>query len=452
MISLLKQLVMTVLVLLVGLAGLVWIKPDIGREILASDIPMKEEVRQAILLVAPEAGEPAPERAGAPGRGAFGAGGDTPVVAAPVTEMRAQSELKALASAQAVRSVTVYADNTSGVIEEVLVASGEAVEAGQPLVRLERSSQTVALDRAELAVRSAEDKLTRFRQLLQRNAATSVELSDVERERDAAMLDLREARIALSKREIRAPIDGRVGILDVERGTLVESSTVIATIDARDELKLVFYTPERFLSDIDIGTTLSAVSVARPQEVYSGRITAIDSRVAEDSRTVRTEGVIANEGDRLRPGMAFAVTMPLEGETYLATDPLAVVWERTGPFVWAVREDKAVKAPVRIVERQVDHVLVVSDNLKAGDIVVVEGVQSMRDGLDVDVELRDVGEAPQTAERPEGTDVSSAASPAPAPALAAAAATSDQSAGASPQAGGEGAMVPLPRNADRSGS
>ncbi|EAU43152.1 putative transport protein [Fulvimarina pelagi HTCC2506] len=448
MLSFLKQIVVTALILTLGLAGLIWVKPEIGRTILAWDIPYKDTLRQGVAMIAPEAAQPAPEQAQGPGRGSFGGGGTTPAIASPVTLEASRTDLKTLASAEAIRSVTVVPDNTSGVIEEVLVSSGQQVSAGQSLVRLESSTEAVAVDRASLTVQAAEDKLSRFQQLRQRNASTNVEVSDAARELDSARLDLREARIALSKREIRAPIDGRIGIVQVERGSLVEESTEIATIDARDQLKLVFFTPERYLTDIDIGTDLTAVPVARPDQTYEGEIAAIDSRVAEDSRTVRTEGVIVNRDDRLRPGMSFTVTVALDGETYLATDPLAVVWERSGPFVWVVRDDRAGKAPVRIVQRDIDRVLVVSNALEDGDLVVVEGIQSMREGLDLDVEVRDVAPSAEMsqADRPI---VAAEANPTE---DVGAASSDGEDQSRSVESGRERSGVPVPETADRSGS
>ena len=80
------------------------------------------------------------------------------------------------------------------------------------------------------------------------------------------------------------------------------------------------------------------------------------------------------------------ITFALDGKDYLATDPLAVVWERKGPFVWKVVEGKAEKAPVRIIQRDVDRVLVISDALQPDDLVVVEGIQAMRPGAEIEIE------------------------------------------------------------------
>ncbi|MEE2950651.1 MAG: efflux RND transporter periplasmic adaptor subunit [Pseudomonadota bacterium] len=385
MLAVLRQIIVTALVVILGVGALVAVKPEAGRALLSSDLPLPGVARDAIVWIAPEAGEPAKDLAQGPGPGRRGSGKIAAVVS-PVVLEESQSDMRALASAEAVRSVVVHPDSTSGLIEEVLVSSGDVVEAGAPLVRLEQASESVAVDRARLALAATEDKLTRYEQLVRRNAVTNVEVTDVTRERDAALLDLRAAEIALRKREVKAPIAGRVGIVTVEKGTMVDASTTIATIDDRSELKLVFYMPERFLSDISIGTPVRATSIARPDAVNEGKIVAIDSRVDEESRTVRTEARIDNEDDRLRPGMSFAVTVALEGKDYLATDPLAVVWERTGPFVWKVAGGKAEKAPVRIVQRDVDRVLVVSDALQPDDLVVVEGIQPMRPGADIEIE------------------------------------------------------------------
>jgi RND family efflux transporter MFP subunit len=111
----------------------------------------------------------------------------------------------------------------------------------------------------------------------------------------------------------------------------------------------------------------------------------LDSRIDEASRTLRAEAVVDNEDDLLRPGMSFGISMEFPGQSYLSVDPLAIQWERAGSYVWAVESDKAVKKPVRIIERNVDRILVASDMLKAGDRVVREGLQQLREGLAVRV-------------------------------------------------------------------
>jgi RND family efflux transporter MFP subunit len=406
--ALLKQVLVTSLVLIVAAAAYLRWDPSAGRTILESDIALPGFVRTAILTVAPEAGEPAAvDTAGAAG-GGFGrrGGGGSVVVADPVAIGVTRTAMRSIGTGEAARSVVVYPDNTTGIIDEVQVQSGDKVEAGAILARLERANEEVAVARAQLGLEAAEDKLRRFQRLQDSNTITAVEVTDVARERDNARLDLQSAQIALGKRDIRAPIAGRIGIVSADRGDLVGTSTEIATIDDRSQLKVVFFTPESFVQDLEIGAPVEAVSTARPARIHEGRIVAIDSRLDEASRTLRTEALIENADDQLRPGMSFSVSLSLEGETFLSVDPIAVVWERNGPIVWKIVDDKAVKAPIRIVERNIDRVLVASDDLRQGDLVVVEGLQTVRDGGPVEIQrVRDVPAGAATVPSAEGVSL-----------------------------------------------
>ena len=401
----LKQVIVTILVLLVAAAGVARLWPSTARAVLNAGVSLPGPVRNAIVWVAPEAGKPAPDVAGAtkPGRGSGGRGA-TIVVAGTVTEGETRTQMKAIGSGEAARSVVVYPDNVTGIIESVAVKSGDSVGAGDVLVTLEHSNEQLALDRARIALDAANDKLDRSQRLRRSNAMSTVEVTDALRGRDNATLDVRTAETTLNKRQIRAPFAGCVGIVNVDVGNLVASQTVIATVDDRSRIKIVFYTPESFVPELSIGETIAAVSTAQPGKTYDGKITAIDSRLDEASRTLRTEAMVENPKDELRPGMSFTVELALPGQSYLSVDPLAVVWERNGPIVWKIENGRVTRAPVKIIERTIDRMLVASNAIAPGDKIVVEGLQAVRDGGPVEVqETRGPpaakgpqGEAPQT--------------------------------------------------------
>lgn len=439
----LKQLLVTLLVLLGASAAYLKFDPSAARWILESDIALTPAIRSAVVWLAPEAANPEMEtRAELPGGGRAGADRDNnaaPVVAGEVTTGSTRTRMRAIGTGDAARSIVVYPDNTSGIVAEIGVGSGEKVEEGEILVRLERASEEIAVERARIALDAAEDKVTRFERLRKSNTLSAVEVDTIIRERETARLDLRSAEIALGKRDIRAPIAGRVGIVSVDKGDLVGSQTVIATVDDREQLKVIFYTPESFVQELQVGTPVQAVSTARPDNTYQGHISAIDSRLDETSRTLRTEATINNADDALRPGMSFTVTLSLEGETFLSLDPIAVVWERTGPIVWKIVDGKARKAPVRIVERSIDRVLVASDALEVGDLVVVEGLQSVRAGGTVEIQATGGPELSGAQASPR--------SAAPTPSADNAPATQGRRSFLAPQAVGSAAAAALPTGA-----
>ena len=82
--------------------------------------------------------------------------------------------------------------------------------------------------------------------------------------------------------------------------------------------------------------------------------------------------------------MALQIDLTFTGESYPAVDPLAIQWSADGAFVWVVREEKAVRVPMRILQRNASDVLIDAD-FEPGDRVVIEGVQSLRPGADVTV-------------------------------------------------------------------
>jgi RND family efflux transporter MFP subunit len=119
---------------------------------------------------------------------------------------------------------------------------------------------------------------------------------------------------------------------------------------------------------------------------------ALDNRVDETSRTLLVQAALANKDDRLRPGMALRMSLAFTGESHPAVDPLSIQWGADGAFVWAVRDGKALRLPIRILQRNSDAVLVEGD-FQSGDLVVTEGVQALRPGSEVQLAPQD-GAAP----------------------------------------------------------
>lgn len=326
----------------------------------------------------PRGGPPAggPPRGGPGGFGGFG--GPTAVIAHPVTLTVRNSNVTAIGTGQALRSVAITPE-ASGRIVEINIAAGDYVQAGTVLARLDNSAEDITLDRAELVLTDARATAERFARLQASGAATDIQIRDAELNLRKAELEYREAQLDLDRRVIVAPISGWVGFVDAELGDQVSTSTRLTGIDDRSALLVEFLVPERHVSALSEGMALRAAPLSQPGVTLDGRVRAMDNRVDEASRSLRVQAEIANAADALRPGMAFSITMEFSGESYPAVDPLAIQWSSNGAFVWAVREDQAQRVPIRIVQRNADIVLV-EGALTEGDLVITEGVQSLRPG------------------------------------------------------------------------
>ncbi len=364
-----KQLILSTIVVALAFAGWAAFYPGAG--------PTLSKYGLDWLAVSSTATDaPAGQAAGGSRRG--GGGRETLVVTATAGTGIINDRLTAIGSGQAVRTVTVRPLD-QGQIAEIPVVSGAAVEAGDIILTLDSAEQELAVERARLAFADAERKAERFRSLAARKAVSSVEADTADSELSTARVALREAELALERRTVTAPISGVLGILAVNSGDYITTQTDIATIDDQTRIRVEFFVPERFAALMQRGAPIQATATAFPGERFEGAIAAVDNRVDEASRTLRVQADIPNGDGRLRAGMSFTVSMQFEGETYPAIDPLAVQWDSKGPYVWRVADGKAERVDIAIMQRNADHVLVKAA-IAEGDVIVTEGVQSVRQG------------------------------------------------------------------------
>ena len=315
------------------------------------------------------------------GRGPAGRRAVT-VVLADVGTGVMNDRVTAIGDALARRAVTMRAQAT-GRVEEIAFAPGARVTAGAMIFRLENEAERIATEQARIALDKAQDDLERLTRLERSGTVSELRTAEARRALRSARLQVRQAEYDLSQRLIRAPIDGRIGIHAVEVGDRVTPQDTLTRITDRSGLLVDFRVPERIVGRLRDGMAVGLRPLARPDERRTGHVSTIDTEVDRDSRTLRVRAALDNDDDTLRPGMAFEVTLSLEGARFPSVDPLAVQWSDNGAFVWAARDGKAARVPVTIRQRDDDRVLV-EGALRDGDRVVIEGVQVLRPGVPLD--------------------------------------------------------------------
>lgn len=322
----------------------------------------------------------AQDAAGADPRGANAARA-TAVTTAPVSSGMVSTQVQAIGTSEALRSVSVVPLD-AGVLVDVAVQSGDIVAAGDVLAKLNADTEENARDRAAVTLRAAQTTLSRYAGLSEYSAASQIDLDTLQTDQEDAALALREAEIAFERRTILAPIAGVVGIVPVETGDYVTTETEIVMIDDRSQLVVSFWVPERVAGQVALDQQITATSLALSDTNFDGTVSAIGSRVETDSRTFEVNALLDNSDDLLRPGMSFSVSMGFDGETYPSVDPLAVQWDADGSYVWAVIDDIATRTPARIVQRNADTVLIDAE-FAQGVQVITEGTLNVRGGAKV---------------------------------------------------------------------
>ena len=300
------------------------------------------------------------------------------VIAEPIELLAQEETIEAIGTARALRSADVFPE-VAGRVTSVSFSPGDFIRRGAPLVGLDARQERLAVDLAEVRVREAAQLLSRYRRIEDTGAISDSQIEAGETALAAARVELEQAQAALADRTVRAPFSGHIGFTEVDVGDRVSPDQEIAQLDQRGTLYVDFSAPESVFNRLKSGQSVEVVPFSDPDATIDARIRAIDSAVSTEGRTYAVRTVIDNGDDRYRPGMSFRVRYRDFGRPRPAVPEAAVIWGGEGSYVWAVRDEVAVRVPVTITSRR-DGMVLLDARLGRGDLVVVEGVQKVREG------------------------------------------------------------------------
>ncbi len=290
--------------------------------------------------------------------------------------------LRVVGTGKALRSASIYPD-VAGQVVEVLFDGEQRVRKGEPLVRLENEDERLAVRLAEVAAKEARREVERLEKLAPSGAVSVVRLETAQTVLESAKLRRSLAEAYLADRTIAAPFDGVIGLPEIDQGDRVTEDTLIATLDDRSAILVEFTVPEEYAGRIEIGSSIIVRAWTDPDQQLHGTVTAAHSRINQATRSLRVQARIPNPGEVIRPGTSFDVRLTFVGRSYPSVREVAVLWSRDGAYVWRVADDRAEKVFVKMVRRNAGRVLL-DGPLAAGDRIVVEGVQGLREGQAVD--------------------------------------------------------------------
>jgi membrane fusion protein, multidrug efflux system len=307
------------------------------------------------------------------------------VVTAPVRVERLSLETEALGTARANESVDVTA-KVSNLVTAVRFADGQQVRSGQVLVELDGKEARADLAAAEAALTESRSQYKRSRELYSTRVLSEAQLEQIE-----ATLKGNDARVAAARARVAdtviiAPFSGRVGLRRVSVGSLVSPGTVITTLDDTSTIKLDFAVSENYLPSLTVNLPISARSVAYPGRVFDGHVGSVDSRVDPSTRSLMVRALLPNRDGVLKPGMFMTVNLSRGESDALVVPEEALVPEAGDVYVYVVKSGSTVeKRIVKTGQRRVGAVEIVA-GLAAGDSVVIEGTQKLRDGAPVSMQ------------------------------------------------------------------
>ena len=339
----------------------------------------------------------------------------TPMVMPPTTVSSAivkeedwAPTLSAIGSVSAVQGAVVSTE-LGGVVAEIDFQNGGVAKKGDVLMRLDSSAEEAQLHTAQADLELARANLERERNLAERKVVSKQEFDAAQSTFGQKQGAVDNMRSFITKKEVRAPFDGMLGIRQVNVGQMINSGQQVVQLTALDKVYVDFALPQQNLPQLGTGYDARVHADALPGREFKGKVTAINSMVDTVTRNVGVQATLENPDHVLRPGMFVKVDVILpEKSKTLVIPGSAVSYAPYGNSVFVIEKGKDPKtgkesqslrqAFVRIGEARGDFVSV-TEGLKAGDVVVSTGVFKLRNGMPVVIN-NDLAPKPQLNPRP----------------------------------------------------
>jgi multidrug efflux system membrane fusion protein len=313
--------------------------------------------------------------------------------------------LDALGTVTAAATATVR-PQVSGVLRKINFSEGQLVKAGQVLATIDPRAFDMALLQAsgqrqkdEAQLESAKVTLARFRTLLTQDSIARQEVDTqaalVKQLEGTVMTDRASEGVAKLNRsytQVTAPISGRVGLRVVDMGNLVGSGDAngIAVITQVSPIDVEFAVPQDQVPDlrsrVQSGAVLPAIALDRTRTINlaSGKFAALDNQVDVQTGTVKAKARFANADQKLFPSQFVNLRLEVRNIKDAVVVPVSALRHgATGDFVYVLNAAGRTVAlrPVTRGQATVDKVQVTG--LQAGEQVITEGADRLKDGARV---------------------------------------------------------------------
>ena len=272
----------------------------------------------------------------------------------------------------------------SGRIIQLNLREGVSVAKGTLLVKLFDADLQAQLSKLQVQLQIAQKTAERQRELLKINGISQQEYDLSELQVSNLKADIELVKVNISKTEIRAPYNGRLGLKNISIGAYISPANLLTTISQVNQLKLQFTVPEKYGSLVKSGQQVR-FQIDGSTENYKATVMATASSIEENTRSLVVRAHVA-AGDRFLVPGAFAKVQMIMGrdERALMIPSLAVIPQGRKKQIILYRGGKAAFTDITTGIRDSTRVQVLS-GLNTGDTVITTGLLFLRQGAEVKI-------------------------------------------------------------------
>lgn len=314
-----------------------------------------------------------------------------------------------VADIQAIKNVEVRS-RLQGFLEKIYVDEGDEVRQGQPLFKINEDEYRSEVVRAEAvlnnAIADAETvslEVERTKLLVDKNIISKTDLDVAQAQFNAAKSRVEEAqsllqhaKTRLSYTTIRSPFNGRIDRIPLKEGSLLNEGSFLTSVSDLKEVYAYFDISEQeylnILSDqqkssMDFSTAVKLTLANGDDYPYTGSAEFAENEFEASTGTISLRARFPNPSGLLKHGASGKIAIPLQTGENLVVHQKSVFEIQDRTYVYLVSNNNTVAMTPFQAGQRIGHYYLVESGLKAQDKIVYEGVQSLRDGMEITPEL-----------------------------------------------------------------
>ena len=303
------------------------------------------------------------------------------ITVSPVKRQSLTEGLQVTGNVLAMEEIQLVSE-TQGRVVKIGFSEGSEVKKGQLLLKINDADLRAQLRKAQSTLKLRAESEKRNSQLLQKGAISQETYDIALTDLNSSEADIELLKEQIRKTEIIAPFSGVIGLRYVSEGGYVGNTTPIATLQQLEQVKIEFSIPEKYVSKISTGNTVT-FTIEGNDEVFKATIYAIEPQVDAATRNVVMRAKCDNHSRRLLPGAFARVNVQFGDAGKVLTIPTqSVIPILKGQKVFVMQGDSAVEKVITTGKRG-EQFIEVKQGLQEGEQVIVNGVMYLKQGSKV---------------------------------------------------------------------